>query len=228
MGTLDNFKRVNVIMGVPSLMDLWHERFCMSMLAMINHFNKVPLGNYREQSIRPVSVRGSILPNLRLDLVQHARDSKASHLLFIDTDQTYPKDTLHRMIKADKDVVACNIATKVIPSQPTARLYDPANLSSGKRVYNTPGKGLEKIWRVGCGVMLIRMKIFDRLGDDVWGNEFKPSARRYQGEDWAFCEACERAHIDVWIDHDLSEEVKHWGLYGYDHGVVGEVQERVA
>ena len=195
----------------------------MSLVHMISHFQYQPLGDYRKQEVKVESVRGSILPNLRLDLVKRARSIEATHLLFVDTDQTYPANTLHRMIKWDKDVVACNIATKQIPAQPTARYYDPANLASGRRVYNQRGKGLDKVWRVGTGVMLIKMKVFDITGLNVWQWPWKEETQSYQGEDWSFVEACERHGIDVYVDHDLSEEVVHWGPYGYNHDVVGEV-----
>lgn len=222
MSTLDRFKRCDVLIGVPSLMDLWHEKFCMSLIAMINHFHNVPLGDFRRQSIRPASLRSSMLPNARLDIVKHAIEHKMTHLLFVDTDQTFPKDTLHRLLKHDVDVVACNIATKQIPAQPTARSYNPQNLASGDRIYNTPGKGLQRVWRVGTGVMLIKMKVFDKVGLNVWGMPWQESRQKYQGEDWSFVEACEKAGIDVYIDHDVSEQVKHWGLYGFDHDVVGD------
>lgn len=229
MSTLDRFKRIKVLVGVPSLMGLWHEKFAMSLTHMISEFHARPLGNYRSQEVEVASVKGSILPNIRLDLVKRAMEREATHLLFVDTDQTFPRNTLHRLIQADKDVVACNIATKQIPAQPTARLYDPENLWHGKRVYNLAGGGLQKVWRVGCGVMLIRMKVFEKTGLNVWGYEWKEEKQTYQGEDWSFCEACERREIDVWIDHGLSEYVKHIGDFAYDHNVVGEtLQEKVA
>jgi hypothetical protein len=47
---------------------------------------------------------------------------------------------------------------------------------------------------------------------------------RYQGEDWNFCQACEKAGINLYIDHDVSKLVGHVGLYEYTTAVVGEVQ----
>lgn len=223
MSSLDRFKRVKVLVGVPSLFGWWHHKFSMSLTYMSTYWQQQPLGNYRKEELEYEEVSGSILPNLRLDLVKRAQIRNCTHLLLVDTDQTYPRDTLHRLIKHDKDVVACNIATKQIPSQPTARLFNPGRPGVGDKVYNQPGKGLQEVWRVGAGVMLIRMKVFETLGLNVWGMPWQESAQRYQGEDWSFVEACEKAGIKVYIDHDLSEEVKHWGDYGYDHRVVGEV-----
>ncbi len=58
-------------------------------------------------------------------------------------------------------MVAANCATKLIPSTPTARQYDPMNLAGGQ-VYSLPQNNLiEEVWRVGTGVMLINMIVFD-------------------------------------------------------------------
>lgn len=223
MSALDPLKRVHVVVGVPSLYDMWHEKFCMSLINMVRHFQEVPLGSFRKQSIQVGSMRGSDLRNVRLDIVKRAQSVDASHLLFADADQTYPKDTLHRLIKHDVDVVACNIATKQIPSQPTARYFNEKKLATGERVYNDPKKGLEKVWRVGTGVMLIKMKIFEKTGLNVFSGPWQEEYQKYQGEDWSLVEACEKVGIPVYIDHALSEEVRHWGQFGYDHDVVGDV-----
>ena len=53
---------------------------------------------------------------------------------------------------------------------------------------------------------------------------FLPGPKRYQGEDWAFCEACEKAGIPIFIDHDVSKLVGHVGNYEYTTAVIGEVQ----
>ena len=226
MSALDRLKRVSVLVGIPSR-GTWEDKFGMSLNAMISYFQSNRMG-FREELVIPLNVKGSILANQRLDIVDHAIERKCTHILFVDTDQTYPRDTLHRLLKHDVDVVACNIATKQIPAQPTARFYNPNNLASGTRVYNNPAKGLEKVWRVGTGVMLLKTKIFERIGFDVFGQPWKPEVRRYQGEDWSLVEACEKAGIDVYIDHAVSEQVKHIGTYEYDHNVVGEVQPRSA
>lgn len=221
MSSLDRFKRVKVLVGVPSLMDLWHEKFAMSLCYMLTHWQREKLGSYRQEEVVVESVKGSMLPNLRLDLVKRAIKLDCTHLLFVDTDQTFPRDMLHRLIKHDEDVVACNIATKQIPATPTARTFNLEKPGVGDLVYNQPGKGLQKVWRVGTGVMLIRLKVFEKTGLNVWGMPWQEAVQRYQGEDWTFVEACEKLGIDVFIDHDVSEQVKHWGLFGYDHDVVG-------
>lgn len=221
MSSLDKFKRVGIVVGIPSR-GVWHDKFGMSLCAMMTYFMGNPMG-FREEWMRPFNVKGSILPNQRLDIVKYARKIGASHILFVDTDQVYPKDTVHALMRHDKDVVACNIATKQIPAQPTARHFNPENLQSGTKVYNNPSKGLEKVWRVGCGVMLIRTSVFDKIGLNVFGNPWQESVQAYQGEDWSLVAACEAAEIDVWIDHQVSEQVRHIGDFEYDHNVVGEI-----
>lgn len=77
---------------------------------------------------------------------------------------------------------------------------------------------------MGTGVMLIAMSVFDKIGMGVWDMKYLPEVDTYQGEDWSFCEACERAGIKIYVDHGLSREVGHVGNYEYTHDVVGELR----
>ena len=227
MSALDKFKRVSVLVGVPTR-GLWKDAFGMAFTGMMVHFMRHGLGYGREE-LHPASMKGSILPNQRLDLVKMARARKSTHILFLDDDQTFPKDLPQRLIKHDVDFVACNIATKQIPSQPTARYFSETRPYTGALVYNDPKKGLEKVWRVGTGVALIKTSVFDKTGLNVWANKWIEELEKYQGEDWSLAEALEAHGIPLHIDHAVSEEVKHIGDFAFDHNVVGEFpQEKLA
>ena len=156
-----------------------------------------------------------------MNIVKEALAAQASHILFVDTDQTFPRDTLHRLLIRDKDVIACNIATKQIPANPTAK--GPSPDGRGSPVYTDPGSpAVQKVWRVGTGIMLVKVRVFEKIGLGCFGITYKPELQDYQGEDWSMCEAMEAAGYDIWVDHRLSDEVKHIGDFEYDHNVVGE------
>jgi hypothetical protein len=67
------------------------------------------------------------------------------------------------------------------------------------------------------------MSVFDKIGMGVWDMKYLPEAGTYQGEDWTFCEACEKADIPLYIDHDVSKLVGHVGNFEFTHDYVGEV-----
>lgn len=230
MSSLDRFKSLDIMVGVPSTSS-WNTRFALSLNGLMTYFMTHKIGDFKSQKLRLCNTRGSILPNLRVDIVRDALKHGCSHLLWVDSDQTFPQNTLERLILRDKDVVAANIATKQIPAQPTARRAPkPGEPNSGMPVYTDIGQDYcEKVWRVGTGLMLVKMRVFKKIGVNVFGSPWREDWQKYQGEDWSMCEAMEAAGFDIWVDHGLSQEVGHLGEYEYTHDVVGEiVQEKVA
>lgn len=229
MGTLDKFKTLKILVGIPSH-GVWTSGYGMCLQNMTSYCQSKPIGGYKTHTLVPFHTRGSILSRSRLQIVKAALEEHATHVLFIDTDQTFPRDTLHRLVAADRDVIGCNIATKSIPAQPTARQRDATPY--GKVVYtDPPGPGTpqyEKVWRLGCGVMLVRTKVFKTIGLNCWEILWKEELQDYQGEDWRFCELLEKANITIWVDHHLSNEIGHIGDFCFGHDVVGEIQKEVA
>jgi hypothetical protein len=212
-------KSLKVVVGMPS-MGVWCEQFGMSMLGLVSDFT-APFPGFSEQSLRFQSTKGSILARSRERIVECAMKEKATHLLFVDTDQTFPPTTLRQLLAWDKPVVACNIATKAQPSMPTARTKD--GTQHGRPVFTKPSsEGLEKVWRVGTGVMLVKMKVFTYVGMEAphFPQRWEPALQDYVGEDWAFCEKLEAAHVPIYVDHTLSKKVGHIGSLSYEHDLV--------
>jgi hypothetical protein len=215
-------KDLRVLVGVPS-QGTWLAHFGMSLLNLNGYMMQAPVPGFGGMESRVANIRTSILSNSRLDCVKAAQKAEADYLLFLDSDQTFPPDAFHQLVSHRKKVVAANVATKSLPAQPTAR-----NLEGTKQVpvfTDQMSTGLEEVWRIGTGVMLIDMRVFREIGLNVWGMPWIEELQKYQGEDWTFCEACEKAQIPLYIDHDLSKRVGHVGHFEYTHEVVGNVIE---
>lgn len=168
--------------------------------------------------VRLCNPRTSILPASREKALADARASGSTHLLFIDSDQTFPADLAVRLLAHRKPVVACNVPTKQIPSAPTA--WDTPRgpvLSQGK-------SGLAPVWRVGTGIMLLELAALVKLRSPFFAITWNSSLSEYDGEDWYFCAKLERAGIPILIDHDLSQEIGHIGSFEWHHGLT-EVPE---
>lgn len=215
-----------VVIAVPSG-DSWDARFAMCMIFMSCYIGKHYMINEMPTAFRVHNKKGSILCALRQMLVETALMGKATHLLFIDTDQTFPKDTLNRLMEHKKPVVACNIATKTFPSSSTAR-------KEGKDIRGVPvytkedSTGLEEVWMVGTGIMLIDLKIFKRekMRKAPWFTmEWNEEVGHYMGEDWFFCNCLHEAGVPIFIDHDLSKEVGHMGKLEYTVDMVEQIEE---
>lgn len=222
----DGKKVLNVALGIPSL-DTWFADFALSVIGVSIDLKTIPVPDCDLVGVHVMNIRSSAIPKLRQDIVEDAQKRKCDYLLFVDSDQTFPRDTARRLIASGKDVIGCNIAVKRLPSLPTARKFVAKYPITGDIVYTTPeSTGLEKVWKLGFGVMLIKMSVFDKL--DVpyfnfgWNNEVG-----FVGEDWYFCEQLTRKGIDLWIDHDLSKEIGHIGPYQYSHDDIDYTEQKL-
>jgi hypothetical protein len=68
--------------------------------------------------------KGTIIPQQRATLVDAAQRFNASHILWLDSDMRFPKDTLFRLMKHEKPIVAANYARRRHPALPTAEHRD--------------------------------------------------------------------------------------------------------
>lgn len=214
-------KEIRLVICIPSR-DTWHAKFGMHLVFLTNYL--AANGSFEGKPMHYMvhNKQGSILANMRQWQLQTALDNKATHLLWVDSDQTFPRDTVHRLLAHKKQVVACNIATKQIPSTPTARLKN--NTFEGAPLYTDEGStGLIEVWRVGTGLMLVDLNIFKRkeLKEPPWFDQiWRPEVGAYSGEDWGFNERLQKAGVKLWVDQDLSKEIGHLGTLNYQHDLV--------
>lgn len=210
-------KKLKLVVATPST-NTWMADFGMCLAMMANDLAR-PIRGFDEQAVRFVNKKGSILPQLRNQLMRDASAQGATHVLWIDSDQTFPRDTARRLLAHDVPVVACNIATKTFPSNPTARTKSEARVG-GDLVYSHNQSGLQRVWRVGTGIMLVRMSALEGMEQPFFNITWSDALQNHVGEDWYFCEKLEKRDVAIRVDHDLSKEVGHVGDYTFDHDLI--------
>lgn len=212
---------------VPSL-GTWEDEFSFHLQKMIVFSSQKPFPGYAQA--RHVGLKkktGSLMPLIRESFFDELVAEKYTHAMLIDSDQTFPHDTIHRLIAHQKPIVAANVATKEFPSRPTARKKNGTPF--GAPVFSSPKKvGLEQVWRIGCAVMLIDLSILKKLGRGLFEVVWHPDINQYRGEDWSFCQKCEEADVPIYIDHDLSRQVGHIGRYKFTFRDIPEFLEVMA
>jgi len=206
----------------------WVADFATSLISMMGYFmnNRVP--GYTSHQFRVINIKGSILPTSRLNGLKAAKAIEATHLLYIDSDHTFPPDTLNQLLKWKKDCVAANCVTKSIPSMTTARSFNPED-KQGTPVFSDPqgptDNPLQKVWRVGTGVMLLSARAYNQIPHSAFAMTYKPDSDVYQGEDWSLCEALESFGCPIYVDHRLSRQIGHVGMFNFTHDYVGTLQQ---
>lgn len=139
---------------------------------------------------------GTMLPNQRTDLVHAAQKLGASHILFIDSDMRFPANAMTYF--RDREIFGANY------KQRRADKWSASVSSKGK-------KGIEKVDYVGFGLCLIAMDVFERIEEPWFAFPWEPEKRRFVSDDVFFCEKARQAGIKTWVDHDLSQRVRHVG-----------------
>lgn len=200
-----------VVIGVPSNGE-WKAGFGLSLAHLC-----LRTGSVAGEDILVASQLGSSLSIQRTRIVLAAQEFEATHLLFLDADMTFPPDTLDRLLAWDKQVVAANCPVKRVPSHPTARQWVDGRW---ELVLSNDAEGLEQVDRVGTGIMLIRMDVFERIAEPWFAFLWEGPGREYQGEDWCLCEQIEDAGIPIFVDHDVSKKVGHIGNFVFSHSLI--------
>lgn len=205
-------KHLRLLIAIPST-DVWSADFGMCLLFLTQRLNH-PIQDWSVDEVNICNMKGSIISKSRETMLNKARVEGYTHILFIDSDQTFPDTLVSRLLCHDEDVVACNIATKSDPVCATARTFN--NTQYGLTVEPCADKiGLQKVWRVGTGIMLVRLDALENLEQPFFEQYWDKKHGEYVGEDWAFCEKLERNGVAIHIDHELSRQVGHVGSKEY-------------
>lgn len=169
---------------------------------------------------RVIWAGGSLLPAVRQFIAERAIEEKeATHLLWIDADHKFPNNTAHRMLAHKRPFVGINATTRVSPVRPTA-VKKP-----GVPLKTTPqSKGLERVWRMGFGIVLIEARVFQAMPKPWFAIEYmeKDDKMGFVGEDVYFCEKAKAYGFQPMVDHDLTKETTHVGAVGFNTALLEE------
>lgn len=175
---------------------------CMRSMAMMMHY----IGMNRPEGLEWIGIEtqsSSNLPELRHMLAVRAhKKHRATHILWIDSDMQFPRDTFHRLLEHDVDIVGCNYPRRHPPHYSSACDLEGVPL-------DPTTKGLELVSTIGFGVILTRASIFE--GEIELPLFAHHDDDGYVTEDVTFCRQMIRLGKQIWVDHDLSSEVRHIG-----------------
>lgn len=214
----DTFK---LAVCVPS-QDIWKTDFGICLFAMGVQFGakKVDLPWVKRHEIMLFNRKSSLIHSLRHSLVVDAIEWGATHILFVDSDQTFPADTIHKLAAHDKLVVGANIVTKSFPAKFCATGLD------GNRVQTKiDSEGIEEVKVCGTGLVLINTKALLNVSLPYFLMPYDHETRTFMGEDVYFSNILREAGVPIYIDHELSKVVGHIGSMEYGFSHAGEVDE---
>lgn len=213
---------IRLLIGTPTH-GSWDPDFGMSLVQLASYVAVVPMAG-EIADVAYYKPQTSMLPEGRERCAEAARKD-GRDLVFFDTDMDFPRDTIHRLVAANRPIVAANCVSKILPSAPTARRKAQGSVF-GEKVYTDPDSvGHEEVDRIGAAVMYIKHHVLEEIPRPRFEMLWKGEDHGYQGEDWRLCELFEQKGYKPVINHELSKQIGHWGRFRYSHEHVGEVRQ---
>ncbi len=187
---------MRIAIGIPCG-DMLHSSFSLSLATMMFHTGQ----QYRSLSLAIIDKRTSLIQRSRQEIVQDAYVLGADKLLFLDSDMTFPPDTLLRLLQLDKPIVGCNASRRSEGDDGTGVGMD------GKPIAIDRDRGVIRVKSLGFAVMLIDMKVFAaEISKDNAIFKVRSKDGTWIGEDRDWC-----SRHEIWCDTTLSLEIGHVG-----------------
>lgn len=170
----------------------------------LHSWNQLMYYSQGKYDLRLVSTNSCYMDKMRDDLIIIAQRHKPDYILWIDADQTYPRETPEILMKHVDD-------GKLIVGGLT-----PNKVGTGVNVYHIvhekgiitrlnvePNQGLMKVDAMGMGGVMTHPDVFSKLDLPCFTMRWNSQLARYPGEDVQFYANCKKANIDVWCDTNL-------------------------
>jgi hypothetical protein len=184
--------------------DMVHMDFASSLAVMLARLAA------RQIECSLYNIKTTILSKGRQTLVNQALSTECTHLLFIDSDMTFPPHTPVQLLAHQQDIVGIAAATRR-----ENRLLNSAQTKWGQRLKAGAEDGLVEVDYLGFGCVLIRAEVFRALEKPWFPIEYRGSDSENQdiwlGEDYGFCEKARAAGFSIAVDAALSWQVGHAG-----------------
>lgn len=161
----------------------------------------------------------------RTEITKGALEWGATHLLWLDSDMTFPGWAFHQLFAHDKPIVGANYARRRKPHAPVTfkTIVENGTENEHKLCYTTEDStGLEEVDALGFGCVLIQAQVFDQIKVAPFRVLDDEMSKKRVGEDVFFCQLAKQNGIPIYVDHDLSKHVGHVGSMEYrnEHSVM--------
>jgi choline kinase len=161
-----------------------------------------------DESVFCIATQGYTISENRNYLVYQALKNECTHLLFIDDDMVFPKDTLLRLLWQKKPIIGVVAPQKSFVNETTVVLEDGTVLTKE----NIP-KTLFKCQHVGTGIELIDVEVFKKLKQPWFDTITHPTGMTKVGEDAYFSQKACEAGYEIWCDPGI--RIGHLGIFNF-------------
>lgn len=175
----------------------------------------------------------AMIGDCRALIVQHFLASKATHLIFIDSDVCWEKGALLKLVDHDEDFVGGSYPYRRDP------IAFPISWDTDKPELWANAKGLLEVWGLPGGFICLKREMLERMVRAYPNTEFyakdAPDEKAYAlfdpyrvgkikfGEDYSFCRRWRDIGGKIWLDPEI--RMGHIGYKTFD-GHIGDWLKR--
>ncbi|MGU3667278.1 glycosyltransferase [Methylobacterium sp. A49B] len=172
-----------------------HADFAVSLGSMMHTLGEMPM------SI--VVGKSSIVADARNLGLEFAQKQNADYILFIDSDMTFPRDALLKLLVRNVDIIGATYSRRTAPFNFLGDILpeQPADAP----------KGLLEMARIPTGFLLVKSTVFERLKRPYFRFRVDEEAGVNIGEDYDFSDRVRSLGFRIWCDPYLSKELGHIG-----------------
>lgn len=180
-----------------------HAVFTYNLVKLVQYCNKIKL------HIELFMQTGSLISRQRQQLASTAIEAESTHILWLDTDMTFPPTIAEVLLSHNVEVVACNYSTRSTPLKGVAY----TNIGDWDSYINPTNivPRLQSVEGVGMGCMLTKTSIFSHIEKPWFEVSWVDEYNDFIGEDFYFCSLVKNAGFPVMIDTIISQKIKHIG-----------------
>ena len=152
--------------------------------------------------------------HLRNQIVEQALDHGCSHLLMMDTDQSYPENLIERLLSHKVDVVAAKVHRRYPPFDGImyrGKIYEYVPVPDEEIELAMKEDRLVEVDAIGTGCILYNTKVFFSLPYPWFQFTDAVGDKKPVGEDIGFCWKLRQGGYRIWVD--VSLQVGHLTLF---------------
>lgn len=199
-----NKPKIKVCIAVPTKDTLYaHFAYCLQDLVKYNTITGID--SFVEFNM------GTLIGNQREKLATKAIEADATHILWLDSDMMFPKNTCEILLSHELPFVACNYSTRALPLKSVSYSV----VFNWESMIPDDSTGLVLVEGVGFGCVMTSTELFRQSRKPWFPITYSKNTDDYLGEDMNFCLKVSEMGYPMFVDADLSRKIYHIGTTAF-------------
>jgi len=161
---------------------------------------------------------GSVITIARRNLTDIFLKSDFEYAWWVDSDMKFPIDAPIKLLKRGVPLVGANYRRRRFPNPGfTGMMGQPGGFTELVTDDNSPA--MQEVDVLPHGMVMVHRSVYEKIPQPHYLQEFVPEMNLEIGEDIYFCRKAKENGIPVWVDHELSREIAHIGIFHFNYNL---------